>query len=74
MEHCVCGNSLRPTEVKITVSPCKCRKPGPGRRTVLREFVLDENRVTPTQYAERKRLGLPVITEIEKSVCRENQR
>ncbi len=69
--RCVCGNVLEQRPFEVRVSPCRCTEPGPGRRTVPRESFLNENEVTPTQYAQRKRLGLPVVTEIEKSAIRD---
>jgi hypothetical protein len=70
MTLCVCGNVIGPDRgYRMTCSPCQCKKPGEGRSTILRESFLDD--ISPQQYAQRKRLGLPIVAEIEKSHIRE---
>lgn len=66
--YCVCGNRLEEKSFLVRVSPCKCASPGEGRSTITREDFLDV--ISPRQYAERTKLGLPPITEVEKSVFR----
>jgi hypothetical protein len=65
MENCCCGNPLRESPVKITVHPCKCAVrmyKGHIKRLDLSPLA----HVSPTQYAERKRLGLPLLGDFEK--------
>ena len=70
MTLCICGNQIGPDRgYRMTTSPCRCDKPGPGRSIASRESFLDD--ISPQQYAERTRLGLPVVTEIEKHHFRE---
>ena len=64
-ESCVCGNVLDSEKaIVVRVSPCRCVRRGGGRRqsgvSVLPGWVGEE------QYTERKRLGLPVVTDIER--------
>ena len=65
---CVCGNHLsdKPT-VKSTMSPCKCDAPGPGRTVLVARHGIPEF-CFERQYEQRTRLGLPLMTDIEKSV------
>lgn len=65
-EVCICGNKLGEREYTLRVSPCRCASPGLGPR-VARAFEEVPDYVSPQQYAERKRLGLPVVTDIERS-------
>ena len=65
MEHCCCGNTLDAgKQTRIKVYPCRCSEPGVKRTT----------RGTPTpgvpkgQKAEREKLGLPVLTDIERGM------
>lgn len=70
MRRCCCGNELAGDPgFLVTHSPCRCKRPGPGRSAILRESFLDD--ITPNQYAERMRAGLPIVAEIEKSVLKE---
>jgi hypothetical protein len=67
MEACVCGNVLdAQLEYRCTRSPCRCAVPGRGpgqlRCHDLPSWVLRK------QYDERKRLGLPVVTPIERTL------
>jgi hypothetical protein len=64
-EFCCCGNALRETSVKIVVSPCRCDEPGPGQRTQPVRWLPDD--VPKRQYEQRKRVGLPVLTDAEKA-------
>jgi hypothetical protein len=64
-ESCCCGNVLRDTFIRIVVSPCKCPEPGPGPSTHSIEWLPDD--VPRKQYEERKRIGLPVLTDAEKA-------
>jgi len=70
--HCVCGNVLEKRPFRAVISPCRCATPGPGRSTAARESFLDH--ISERQYRERTRLGLPVVTEIEKSHFRDEKR
>lgn len=65
VEVCCCGNTLRETSVRIVVSPCRCETPGPGQRQRPRWFIPEA--LPEKQYEERKRLGLPLMDEIEKA-------
>lgn len=72
--RCVCGKILETcrcqgVKVKITQSPCRCARPDSGPRTLRRQNPLD-GVFSETQYNERKRLGLPLATDIEKSASR----
>lgn len=70
MRTCVCGNAIGdPVDFKVTISPCRCQKPGPGRSIASHESYLDD--ITATQYAQRKRAGLPIVCEVEKSLLKE---
>ena len=73
--RCVCGNRLESRPYRVVVSPCKCVQPGPGRSTLHHEDLLyDDQFVSEKQVRERRRLGLPAITDLEKSFYRENGR
>jgi len=69
-EICCCGNITRDDarcEVRLRV--CRCEHPGPGRRAGDTPFdVLSE--IPESQYIERKRLGLPVVGELEAAILR----
>lgn len=70
MRLCVCGNEIGSDPgFRVTYSPCRCDAPGPYRTTLGRESILDD--ITATQYAERKRTGLPLVTDSERSVLKE---
>jgi len=62
--HCVCGNFLRETTYKMRESPCRCDEPGPGS-SFLRQPAI---RVTEAQYNERRKHGLPIQLDCEKSL------
>ena len=64
---CCCGNTLRnkPEDFQLTMSPCQCDKPSGPRRSLRAGL---PNHVFAKQYAERKRLGLPLETDIERAV------
>ena len=65
-ERCCCGNTLRSnTTVEIIRKPCQCKEPGPGRRQT-KCMDLPDDIVTPRQYEQRTRLGLPVIAPSER--------
>jgi hypothetical protein len=65
-ERCCCGIELRSnTTVEIIRKPCQCKSPGPGRRQGKCSDLPDDI-VTPRQYEQRKRLGLPVLAPSEK--------
>jgi len=68
MTVCCCSNELdaAPSGLRVRMSPCRCKKPGPGKRT-LRQPGLPQY-VFENQYNERTRLGLPLETDIEKGV------
>jgi len=68
-EHCCCGNKLRDCRVTIRISPCACAEPGPGSRT-LEGLVLIPTGVTRSQYNERKRLAMPLLTPLEEGMFR----
>lgn len=76
MERCCCGNVLRESRSRIRVSPCRCAKPAPGPRRFVGPTTLPDGSfgVTKRQYEQRTRLGLPPITEIERSFAREMNR
>jgi hypothetical protein len=66
MERCCCGNELRSTPVQITVSPCCCEEPGKGR-SFLRVVPAIPQGITRQHYTERKKLGLPLMTDAERT-------
>jgi hypothetical protein len=67
METCCCGNVTRPeVEVVIRLLVCRCAAPGRGKRQGRRKA--DIERVQEKQWHERKRLGLPVMTDVEKAL------
>jgi len=69
MESCACGNILRECPVTIRVHPCRCEKPGNGKRRAPIWGIPDD--LPRKQYEERKRLNLPVLTDMERSGFRE---
>lgn len=73
MMVCSCGNLLDPTvKSRMNVSPCRCDKPGSGHRVVGPTDLPDGPfGVSRDQYEERARLGLPPITEYERSFYKE---
>ena len=64
---CCCGNDLSktPVDFKVTMSPCQCDKPSGPRRSLRAGL---PSYVFAKQYAERKRLGLPLETDVERAV------
>jgi hypothetical protein len=74
-EDCVCGNTLREASeyaFRVVRSPCRCAVPGPSRRTTLeREPSLEH--VSRRQYHERKRLGLPLLTPLERDALKKHR-
>lgn len=61
---CCCGNELEPNpSYRVRHSPCRCAKPHSGQRTLIPRNLPDF--VTERQMKDRKRLGLPVVTDIE---------
>ena len=68
-EHCVCGNRLGESRVTIRRSPCRCDVPGPGPSVSFQVVALPDT-VLRKQYDERKRLGLPVVAQIEEPIHR----
>lgn len=63
--RCVCGNETSPEpDFKVTHSPCRCETPGSGRRTLGAQGM--PRYVSKQQFEERRRLGLPVVTDIER--------
>ncbi len=66
-ELCCCGNLLRKEpRFKVVKYPCQCEKPGTERRRPPKVGLSDY--VDRRTYEQRTRLGLPVQTEVEKSV------
>ncbi len=68
MTLCICGNELsQKPKFKFTIQPCRCDAPGPGRR---QGRVLDgiHEFCGKKQYQDRKRLGLPLMTDTELGV------
>ncbi len=66
---CCCGNKLEPDpSFTVRQAPCKCKAPGPGRRQAAPHGIPDH--VFEQQYNERKRLGLPIETDMERGVRR----
>jgi hypothetical protein len=63
---CCCGNDLdeKPDGFTVRMHPCRCEKPA-GRRQSTQMQGLPWH-VFKQQYEERKRLGLPILTDIEK--------
>ena len=67
MEVCICGNvldSLKKIEVRMLT--CRCAAPGGGKRQGRREEAIPRG-LTKGHYDERKKLGLPLMTDAEKS-------
>ncbi len=63
--QCVCGNELESTPAyKLRVSPCRCEAPGPGARTLQTGLPWH---LFEKQYEERRRLGLPLLTDTERA-------
>lgn len=73
MRHCCCGNPLGPSAYRVVTSPCRCEAPGRGRSTLTGAGSLPDGPfgVGPEQYRQRTRLGLPPVTEVERSYHRE---
>lgn len=68
MEFCCCGNELRESKVKLTVHPCRCKKPlSHTRRT--RPDLDPLSHVSELQFNERRRLGLVMRTQAEIYAC-----
>ena len=67
MTQCVCGNTESlPEGFTMRLLICRCNKPGPGKRAGGRATEVPD-RVPRAQVEERRRVGLPVMTDIEKS-------
>ena len=70
IEVCVCGNTLSqcrcpdPGKLKIRRSPCRCEEPGPGHTTAPGPWL--PQALTEQHVSERRKLGLPMLTDIEK--------
>jgi hypothetical protein len=62
--------SCRHLALVVMRSPCRCKTPGQGRSVLVHEPAVPDG-VTEEQYAERKRVGLPPITEVERSLFKE---
>ena len=66
-EVCCCGNV---TDVGVEyvrrVSPCRCAEPGVEGR-VTRERVGLPDWVSEKHYEQRKRTGLPMLTDVERA-------
>ena len=64
--RCICGNRLgdRPRGFTVRQSPGSCEHPGPGKRTASQTDL--PFWVTKKQYEDRKRLGLPIVTPLER--------
>jgi hypothetical protein len=62
---CCCGNQRneKPEGFKVNTSPCHCTLPAGVRRKLAAGLPWH---VFEQQYNERKRLGLPILTDIEK--------
>ncbi len=71
-ERCCCGNILGEARCKVTIFPCKCNKPGPGRRRAPTPWISDE--VSEKHYDERVKAGLPIETDVEHAAFREQWR
>lgn len=66
VEVCCCGNVLRiGARIPIRTSPCRCQKPGPGPTTRAAGWLPDD--VPRHQFEERRRVGLPVLTDVERA-------
>jgi len=65
MTLCKCGNTLsKLPAVRVVMHPCRCgAKRGKAHYTTPMPF--EYLKAGPAQYAERKKLGLPVMTEFE---------
>jgi hypothetical protein len=72
LERCVCGNELgRDRACPVTRSPCRCETPGPGPSVLNRQLsAVSLEHVSRRQYHERRRLGLPLLSPLERSVLR----
>lgn len=77
MRRCVCGNDLPnpPRGFDVIQGPCRCEIPGPYRHATLTgPTTLPDGEyggVSERQYDERTRLGLPPVTDLERSFARE---
>lgn len=69
MRLCICGNELGDDPgFRVTHSPCRCDDPGTGpRQTPCHDL---PRCVSKQQYEERKRVGLPVVSGIERPFSR----
>lgn len=66
MTCCICGNRWeKPEGIRVNRRVCRCDTPGPGKRAGGVSRLPDG--VTKEQYEERTRLGLPVVTDIERA-------
>ena len=67
MEFCCCGNCLdHKIKTRVTKYPCSCEKP---LRKIHRSapIIGVSDRIPKYQVEERRKLGLPVCTDIERS-------
>ena len=65
MEVCCCGNVLAEKPFAMRVSPCKCETPGPGPSVLIRRDAIPHG-ITKQHYDERQKLGMPLMTDLEK--------
>jgi hypothetical protein len=66
-ESCCCGNVTDASvEYVRRVSPCRCKKPGTGGCVTKNLYGLPDW-VSEKHYQQRKRTGLPMITDIEQA-------
>jgi hypothetical protein len=73
VESCCCGNVLRTgTRCRIIIHPCQCEKPGPAKRRP--PMTMLPKQVTEEVYEQRKRLGLPIMTESERAAFTQGKR
>lgn len=70
VESCACGNELRRKGkadglvVKIRRSPCRCEKAGRGASIIASGI---PNDLTEGHVNERRKLGLPLMTDLERA-------
>ncbi len=66
---CKCNNQLSetPKTFRVVQHPCKCDEPGPRSSWNHAPNLDPLDDVLPRQYEQRKRLNLPIQTDIERS-------